>query len=65
MITEYNRGRIGPKVVEARMCRRASQKFRGPCVSDNNCENTCATEGYTAGDCHGFRRRCMCSKPCV
>ncbi|KAK9747981.1 hypothetical protein RND81_02G028000 [Saponaria officinalis] len=49
---------------EARMCKRPSQKFRGLCTRDTNCVSVCATEGYANGDCHGLRRRCICSKPC-
>ncbi|KAL7097077.1 hypothetical protein ACP275_10G120200 [Erythranthe tilingii] len=59
MVTE-----IGPMVGEARTCLSQSQRFRGPCVSDTNCRLVCHNEGFSGGDCQGFRRRCFCAKPC-
>ncbi|KAF3774338.1 Defensin J1-2 [Nymphaea thermarum] len=49
---------------EARMCDTPSSRFRGLCFSDSNCQTVCHGEGFPHGDCHGFRRRCICSKPC-
>ncbi|KAK9117956.1 hypothetical protein Scep_016049 [Stephania cephalantha] len=50
--------------VEGRTCESASHKFKGPCGRDSNCASICQTEHFTDGHCHGFRRRCICSKPC-
>ncbi|MQM04273.1 hypothetical protein Taro_037060 [Colocasia esculenta] len=52
------------KVAEARTCSSASHKFKGACFSDRNCASVCNTEGFPDGDCHGFRRRCFCTRPC-
>ncbi|KAF3774337.1 Defensin Ec-AMP-D1 [Nymphaea thermarum] len=49
---------------EARLCSSPSKRFRGLCFSDRNCASVCHTEGFPGGDCQGFRRRCMCQKPC-
>nr|AAS65426.1 Kunitz-type trypsin inhibitor [Ipomoea batatas] len=62
MATELGTNRI--MVAEARMCESASSKFKGPCSRDSNCATVCHTEGFTGGDCKGFRRRCFCTKPC-
>ncbi|KNA14731.1 hypothetical protein SOVF_104940 [Spinacia oleracea] len=56
---------IGPRVVEARMCSSPSHRFKGICTSSRNCENTCNSERFSGGECKGFRRRCMCTGPCV
>ncbi|PIN07346.1 Glutathione dehydrogenase (ascorbate) [Handroanthus impetiginosus] len=48
----------------ARTCESPSFTFRGPCIIDHNCKAVCVTEGFTDGDCEGFRRRCFCRKPC-
>ncbi|KAK9155615.1 hypothetical protein Sjap_003095 [Stephania japonica] len=50
--------------VEGRMCESASGKFKGPCGRDSNCASICQTEHFTDGHCEGFRRRCICRKPC-
>ncbi|KAL1226397.1 Defensin-like protein 5 [Cardamine amara subsp. amara] len=55
---------MGPVTVEARTCQSSSQLFSGPCLSTSNCANVCHNEGFTDGDCRGFRRRCFCNKPC-
>ncbi|KAL1221098.1 Defensin-like protein 1 [Cardamine amara subsp. amara] len=55
---------MGPVKVEARVCETRSQKFKGPCVSENNCANVCQTEGFPDGDCNGILRRCYCNSPC-
>ncbi|XP_038705356.1 defensin-like protein 1 [Tripterygium wilfordii] len=49
---------------EARVCLSPSHKFHGTCVRGHNCAEICRTEGFSGGDCHGFRRRCMCSRRC-
>ncbi|XP_058737194.1 defensin Ec-AMP-D1-like [Vicia villosa] len=56
---------MGPSMVaEARICKSPSEKFKGLCYSKSNCGNVCQTEGFAGGECHGFRRRCFCTKPC-
>ncbi|XP_049359691.1 defensin-like protein P322 isoform X2 [Solanum verrucosum] len=56
---------MGPmRIVEARNCESLSHRFKGPCVSDKNCASVCETERFSSGNCHGFRRRCFCTKPC-
>ncbi|KAL8488416.1 hypothetical protein ACS0TY_024166 [Phlomoides rotata] len=55
---------IGPMVGEARTCQSQSHRFKGPCASDTNCASICHTEGFTGGDCKGFRRRCFCTRHC-
>ncbi|XP_047320360.1 defensin-like protein 1 [Impatiens glandulifera] len=49
---------------EARDCRSQSHGFHGVCLSDHNCGQVCHNEGFTGGDCAGFRRRCFCTRPC-
>ncbi|KAL2935949.1 hypothetical protein RDABS01_019067 [Bienertia sinuspersici] len=56
---------VGPRVAEARSCETASQKFKGICTSNRNCDNVCQSEGFPDGKCEGLRRRCLCSKPCA
>ncbi|KAF6174648.1 hypothetical protein GIB67_006300 [Kingdonia uniflora] len=56
---------MGPiRVVEARTCESASQRFKGPCVRPSNCASVCNTEGFPTGKCRGLRRRCFCVKRC-
>ncbi|KAK4264081.1 hypothetical protein QN277_029418 [Acacia crassicarpa] len=56
---------MGPRMVaEARTCETKSQRFRGVCVRSSNCASVCQSEGFSDGNCRGFRRRCFCSKPC-
>ncbi|XP_019093615.1 PREDICTED: defensin-like protein 5 [Camelina sativa] len=57
-------GMVSPVTVEARTCETSSQLFNGLCLSASNCANVCHTEGFSDGDCRGFRRRCMCNIPC-
>nr|GMD16730.1 defensin J1-2-like [Ipomoea batatas] len=52
------------RVGEARKCESKSHKFKGLCFSDHNCGSVCQTEGFHAGHCRGFRRRCFCTKHC-
>ncbi|CAN6481429.1 unnamed protein product [Victoria cruziana] len=54
----------GVEKAEARMCSSSSKRFKGLCFSDTNCQSVCLTEGFPHGDCQGFRRRCICLKPC-
>ncbi|KAF3616123.1 Defensin-like protein [Capsicum annuum] len=56
---------MGPmRIVEARTCESQSHRFKGACVSETNCASVCQTEGFSGGDCRGFRRRCFCTRPC-
>ncbi|KAM3267491.1 defensin Ec-AMP-D1 [Capsicum chacoense] len=56
---------MGPmRIVEARTCESQSHRFKGACVSETNCASVCHTEGFSGGDCRGFRRRCFCTRPC-
>ncbi|CAL5214668.1 unnamed protein product [Lathyrus oleraceus] len=52
------------KTAEARKCVSQSHRFHGPCLRDSNCVTVCLGEGFTGGNCHGFRRRCFCSRFC-
>ncbi|KMT05877.1 hypothetical protein BVRB_7g165350 [Beta vulgaris subsp. vulgaris] len=57
----------GPRVAEALFgrCKKVpSRTYKGPCARDANCRSVCISEGYNGGDCHGFRRRCMCTDKC-
>ncbi|CAM8979334.1 unnamed protein product [Rhodiola kirilowii] len=47
-----------------RVCQSASHGFHGPCMRDHNCALVCRNEGFSNGECNGFRRRCFCSKLC-
>ena len=53
-----------PRGAEARDCDAPSEKFRGMCFSSDNCANVCKEESFQGGECEGFRRRCICKKPC-
>nr|AFW90621.1 protease inhibitor-related protein [Solanum tuberosum]AIT42151.1 defensin-like protein [Solanum tuberosum] len=56
---------MGPmRIAEARNCESLSHRFKGPCTRDSNCASVCETERFSGGNCHGFRRRCFCTKPC-
>ena len=55
---------MGPRGAEARDCEFPSDKFKGMCFNDRNCGDICETEGFSGGNCKGFRRRCICTKPC-
>ncbi|KAJ3693519.1 hypothetical protein LUZ60_008999 [Juncus effusus] len=54
----------GVQARSPRLCTKASRGFKGLCFADTNCAQVCMTEGYTGGNCHGLRRRCICQKPC-
>ncbi|KMT10449.1 hypothetical protein BVRB_5g115760 [Beta vulgaris subsp. vulgaris] len=56
---------IGPRVAEARTCDAPSHSFKGICTRKRNCESVCNSEGFADGDCKGFRRRCICNRPCA
>ncbi len=49
---------------EGRICKSQSHHFHGPCMRDHNCAVVCRTEGFSGGDCVGFRRRCFCTRLC-
>ncbi|GJN36891.1 hypothetical protein PR202_gb25828 [Eleusine coracana subsp. coracana] len=50
--------------VQARSCVMDSEKFKGLCISSDNCGNVCRTEGFYNGACSAFKRSCRCVKPC-
>ncbi|XP_004503015.1 defensin-like protein 1 isoform X2 [Cicer arietinum] len=52
------------KTAEGRVCASQSHAFKGPCVGDHNCALVCRNEGFSGGNCQGFRRRCFCTKLC-
>ncbi|GAB2228844.1 hypothetical protein Droror1_Dr00022975 [Drosera rotundifolia] len=52
------------QVAEGRVCESQSHGFKGPCSRDHNCALVCRDEGFSGGDCRGFRRRCFCTKFC-
>ncbi|CAN4126416.1 unnamed protein product [Withania somnifera] len=54
--------RIGE--VEGRVCISQSHRYRGPCLRDHNCALICRNEGFSGGDCIGWRRRCFCTRLC-
>ncbi|MBA0791867.1 hypothetical protein Gohar_016413 [Gossypium harknessii] len=56
---------IGPMSAEAKICETQSGKFKGMCMSSTNCASVCKSEpGFDGGHCQGFRRQCVCTKPC-
>ncbi|CAN0865122.1 Defensin SD2 [Linum grandiflorum] len=66
ILTPSREGEVGSGVMvaEARTCLSQSHKFKGPCSRDSNCASVCAGEGFSDGDCQGFRRRCFCKRSC-
>ncbi|GJM85586.1 hypothetical protein PR202_gb09130 [Eleusine coracana subsp. coracana] len=54
------------KVAEARHCLSQSHRFKGVCVSSNNCANVCRNENFPDGECKadGFQRKCYCKRVC-
>ncbi|BFG17381.1 hypothetical protein CerSpe_036550 [Prunus speciosa] len=58
-------GRDAKKVEQKkRTCDSQSQKFKGMCFLTSSCVKSCKSEGFTGGQCRGFRRKCFCSKNC-
>ncbi|MFQ6620982.1 hypothetical protein Gotur_001719 [Gossypium turneri] len=56
---------MGPISAEAKTCEAQSSKFKGMCMSSTNCASVCKSEpGFDGGHCRGFRRQCVCTKPC-
>ncbi|KAK9735212.1 hypothetical protein RND81_04G191200 [Saponaria officinalis] len=49
---------------EARVCQTKSHHYRGACWRDHNCAMVCRVEGFSGGQCVGFRRRCFCTRRC-
>ncbi|KAG8502202.1 hypothetical protein CXB51_002170 [Gossypium anomalum] len=47
-----------------KICESPSNVFKGLCLRDDNCDIVCKTEGFPNGDCKGFLRKCVCTKPC-
>ncbi|KMT13373.1 hypothetical protein BVRB_4g084100 [Beta vulgaris subsp. vulgaris] len=52
------------KQAEGRVCQSRSHYFKGPCARDHNCAYVCRNEGFSGGRCHGFFRRCYCTRLC-
>ncbi|XP_023645901.1 defensin-like protein 6 [Capsella rubella] len=50
--------------IEGRMCQSKSHHFRRMCWSDHNCAMICRSERFSGGHCHGFHRRCYCTRLC-
>nr|AUZ82776.1 defensin 13 [Avena sativa] len=61
LVTTDDQGPV--QLALARDCKSKSHKFKGMCVSEDNCASVCLTEGFTGGKC-GFRHRCFCTKVC-
>lgn len=55
---------MGPASVKASTCESPSKMFKGICLLQSDCANICLREGFADGKCHGFRRRCVCTKQC-
>ncbi|TVU07343.1 hypothetical protein EJB05_47394 [Eragrostis curvula] len=52
-------------LVHARVCETKSTEYKGFCLRDHdNCATICQAEGFSSGECSGWKRDCMCSKPC-
>ncbi|KAL5546549.1 hypothetical protein UlMin_006236 [Ulmus minor] len=49
---------------EARVCESKSHHFKGACAGNHNCAIVCRNEGFSGGNCRGFRRRCFCTRLC-
>jgi hypothetical protein len=47
-------------------CVPQSQKFKGMCLSSNNCEKVCATDNFSGGECKmdNAMLKCLCKKHC-
>ncbi|TYI95879.1 hypothetical protein E1A91_D01G029900v1 [Gossypium mustelinum] len=56
---------MGPVAADGdKICESPSNAFKGLCLRDDNCDIVCKTEGFPNGDCKGFLRKCVCTKPC-
>ncbi|KMZ72525.1 Defensin J1-2 [Zostera marina] len=65
MLLLFSTGDLGTEKVAAwRTCKARSHRFRGLCFRSRKCNYICKTEGFHGGHCHGFRKRCICHKPC-
>ncbi|CAL9244740.1 unnamed protein product [Arabidopsis halleri] len=49
---------------DGRTCQSKSHHFKYMCTSNHNCAIVCRNEGFSGGRCHGFHRRCYCSRLC-
>ncbi|KAG9151689.1 hypothetical protein Leryth_001981 [Lithospermum erythrorhizon] len=50
--------------VEGRVCQSQSHYYKGACIRSHNCALVCRNEGFSGGNCNGFRRRCFCTRLC-
>ncbi|GFZ18248.1 hypothetical protein Acr_26g0015170 [Actinidia rufa] len=50
---------------EATICSAESNSYRGMCWIHRNCQIACEKDGFLDGNCHGLRRKCICTKPCT
>ncbi|GJN36890.1 hypothetical protein PR202_gb25826 [Eleusine coracana subsp. coracana] len=52
-------------LAHARMCKTKSTQYKGICIKDSvNCATICQSEGFSGGECSGWKRDCMCSMTC-
>ncbi|KAL6998910.1 hypothetical protein U1Q18_000077 [Sarracenia purpurea var. burkii] len=50
---------------EAKTCYRNSERFRGRCRYNRNCNMICKQEGFQGGHCTvGLNRKCTCHTKC-
>ena len=50
---------------EATICNAESNSYTGMCWIHRNCQIACEKNGFLDGNCHGLRRKCICTKPCT
>ncbi|XP_027191844.1 defensin-1-like [Cicer arietinum] len=48
---------VAVKTAEGKLCPFPSKKFKGDCLNDKPCVNTCTTEGFSTGSCNP---KCLC-----